>query len=288
MFDLLDLGDIIGVEGEVLRTNRGEVTIFADRVELLTKSLRPLPTKWHGLKDVELRYRHRYVDLIVNPQVRETFVLRSRIIRVMRRFLDDHGFLEVETPTMQSVAGGAAARPFVTHHNALNMELYMRIAMELHLKRLIVGGLERVYEIGRVFRNEGISTKHNPEFTMMELYQAYADYRDMMDLTENLIVTIAREVLGTTQIQYQGQAVDLTPPWRRESMMDLIQHYTGIDFRQVSGTEQARELAENCGVKIEPGMEFGHIVNECFEQKVEQHLVQPTFVHGYPVEISPS
>ncbi|CAB3389842.1 lysyl-tRNA synthetase [Kyrpidia spormannii] len=287
VFDVLDLGDIIGVEGEVLRTNRGEVTIFADRVELLTKSLRPLPTKWHGLKDVELRYRHRYVDLIVNPQVRETFVLRSRIIRVMRRFLDDHGFLEVETPTMQSVAGGAAARPFVTHHNALNMELYMRIAMELHLKRLIVGGLERVYEIGRVFRNEGISTKHNPEFTMMELYQAYADYRDMMDLTESLIATIAREVLGTTQIQYQGQAVDLTPPWRRESMMDLIQHYTGIDFRQVSGTEQARQLAENCGVKIDPGMEFGHIVNECFEQKVEQHLVQPTFVYGYPVEISP-
>ncbi|MBX6394205.1 MAG: lysine--tRNA ligase, partial [Alicyclobacillaceae bacterium] len=217
VFELLDLGDIIGVEGEVLRTNRGEVTVFADHVELLTKSLRPLPAKWHGLRDVELRYRHRYVDLIVNPQVRETFVLRSRIIQAMRRFLDERGFLEVETPTMHTVAGGAAARPFITHHNALDMQLYMRIALELHLKRLIVGGLERVYEIGRIFRNEGISTKHNPEFTMLELYQAYADYRDMMELTETMISYIAQEVLGTTRITYQGQEIDLTPPWRRES-----------------------------------------------------------------------
>lgn len=287
VFELLDLGDIIGVEGEVLRTNRGEVTVFADHVELLTKSLRPLPAKWHGLRDVELRYRHRYVDLIVNPQVRETFVLRSRIIQAMRRFLDERGFLEVETPTMHTVAGGAAARPFITHHNALDMQLYMRIALELHLKRLIVGGLERVYEIGRIFRNEGISTKHNPEFTMLELYQAYADYRDMMELTETMISYIAQEVLGTTRITYQGQEIDLTPPWRRESMVDLIRHYVGVDFRHVASDEEARALAAKHGVEVRADMRFGHIVNEFFEQKVEEHLVQPTFVYGHPVEISP-
>ncbi|MDI3258076.1 MAG: lysine--tRNA ligase [Kyrpidia sp.] len=287
LFDLLDLGDIVGVEGEVLRTNRGEVTVFADRVELLTKSLRPLPAKWHGLRDVEHRYRRRYVDLIVNPDVRHTFLLRSRIIQAMRRFLDERGFLEVETPTMHAVAGGAAARPFVTHHNALDMRLFMRIALELHLKRLIVGGLERVYEIGRIFRNEGISTKHNPEFTMMELYQAYSDFRDMMNLTETMIASIAQEVLGTTRITYQGREIDLTPPWRRESMVDLIRRHVGIDFRHVSGADEARALAEKRGVELKPGMGFGHIVNECFEQKVEHLLVQPTFVYGHPVEISP-
>lgn len=287
IFEMLDLGDIIGVEGEVLRTNRGEITVFADHVLLLTKSLRPLPAKWHGLKDVELRYRRRYVDLIVNPHVRETFVLRTKIIQAMRKFLDERGFLEVETPTMHAVAGGAAARPFVTHHNALDMPLYMRIALELHLKRLIVGGLERVYEIGRIFRNEGISTKHNPEFTMLELYQAYADFRDMMELTESMVAFIAEEVLGTTRITYQGREVDLTPPWRRESMVDLIRRHTGVDFRTVSSDEEARALAEAHGIEVGPHMRFGHIVNEFFEQRVEDHLIEPTFVYGHPVEVSP-
>lgn len=287
IFSSADIGDWLGITGTVFKTNRGETSVKADSVTFLTKSLRPLPEKFHGLKDVELRYRKRYLDLIMNPEVKETFILRSRIIAAMRRYLDERGFLEVETPTMHTIAGGAAARPFITHHNALDMDLYMRIAIELHLKRLIVGGLEKVYEIGRVYRNEGISTKHNPEFTMMELYQAYADFHDIMDLTENLIAHVAQEVLGTTRITYQGHEVDLTPPWDRKSMVELIKEHVGIDFKQEMSDEEARRLANEHGVEIEPNMTFGHIVNEFFEQKVEDKLIQPTFVYGHPVAISP-
>src|SRR6478735_996177 len=254
---------------------------------LLTKALRPLPDKYHGLKDIEQRYRQRYLDLITNPESKQTFISRSRIIQSMRRYLDNHGYLEVETPMMHSIAGGAAARPFVTHHNALDMELYMRIAIELHLKRLIVGGLEKVYEIGRVFRNEGVSTRHNPEFTMIELYEAYADYKDIMALTENLIAHIAKEVLGTTKIQYGDQEVDLTPEWTRLHMVDAIKQYTGVDFWGETSVEEARALAKEHGVEITEHMQYGHIVNEFFEQKVEEQLIQPTFIYGHPVEISP-
>jgi len=287
IFSTADIGDWLGISGIVFKTNRGETSVKADTVTFLTKSLRPLPEKFHGLKDVELRYRKRYLDLIMNPEVKETFILRSRIIAVIRRYLDERGFLEVETPTMHTIAGGAAARPFITHHNALDMDLYMRIAIELHLKRLIVGGLEKVYEIGRVYRNEGISTKHNPEFTMMELYQAYADFHDIMDLTENLIAHVAQEVLGTTKITYQGHEIDLTPPWDRKSMVELIKEHVGIDFKQEMSDEEARRLAKEHGVEIESNMTFGHIVNEFFEQKVEDKLIQPTFVYGHPVAISP-
>ncbi|MBN2910632.1 lysine--tRNA ligase [Polycladomyces sp. WAk] len=287
IFSTADIGDWLGISGTVFKTNRGETSVKADTVTFLTKSLRPLPEKFHGLKDVELRYRKRYLDLIMNPEVKETFILRSRIIAAIRRYLDERGFLEVETPTMHTIAGGAAARPFITHHNALDMDLYMRIAIELHLKRLIVGGLEKVYEIGRVYRNEGISTKHNPEFTMMELYQAYADFHDIMDLTENLIAHVAQEVLGTTKITYQGHEIDLTPPWDRKSMVELIKEHVGIDFKQEMSDEEARRLAKEHGVEIESNMTFGHIVNEFFEQKVEDKLIQPTFVYGHPVAISP-
>ncbi|MDN4593506.1 lysine--tRNA ligase [Polycladomyces subterraneus] len=287
IFSTADIGDWLGISGIVFKTNRGETSVKSDTVTFLTKSLRPLPEKFHGLKDVELRYRKRYLDLIMNPEVKETFILRSRIIAAIRRYLDERGFLEVETPTMHTIAGGAAARPFITHHNALDMDLYMRIAIELHLKRLIVGGLEKVYEIGRVYRNEGISTKHNPEFTMMELYQAYADFHDIMDLTENLIAHVAQEVLGTTKITYQGHEIDLTPPWDRKSMVELIKEHVGIDFKQEMSDEEARRLAKEHGVEIEPNMTFGHIVNEFFEQKVEDKLIQPTFVYGHPVAISP-
>ncbi|SEN63389.1 lysine--tRNA ligase [Lihuaxuella thermophila] len=287
IFSTADLGDWIGVSGVVFKTNRGEISVKADEVTFLTKSLRPLPEKYHGLKDVELRYRKRYLDLIMNPEVKDTFIARSKIIRAIRRYLDDHGYLEVETPTMHAIAGGAAARPFITHHNALDMTLYMRIAIELHLKRLIVGGIEKVYEIGRVYRNEGISTRHNPEFTMLELYEAYADFHDIMDLTENLIAHVAREVLGTTKIRYQGHEVDLTPGWARKSMTDLIREHVGVDFTRQMSDEEARRLAEEHGVQVEPSMTFGHIVNEFFEQKVEHKLIQPTFVYGHPVAISP-
>lgn len=286
-FDILDIGDIIGVEGTVIKTQTGETSVKAASVAVLSKSLYPLPEKFHGLKDVETRYRQRYVDLIVNEEVKETFVLRSRIIQSMRRYLDDHGYLEVETPTLHAIAGGAAARPFHTHHNALDMPLFMRIAIELHLKRLIVGGLEKVYEIGRVYRNEGISTRHNPEFTMLELYEAYADYHDIMQLTENLIVHIARDVLGTTQIRYQEHDVDLATPWRRVSMVDAIREVVGVDFSVQMSDEEAHRLAKVHNVHVEPGMTFGHIVNQFFEAFVEETLIQPTFVTGHPVAISP-
>lgn len=287
IFDTSDLGDIVGVRGTVFKTKVGELSIKVHSYEMLTKSLRPLPEKYHGLKDIEQRYRQRYLDLIMNPESKKTFITRSLIIQSMRRYLDQKGYLEVETPMMHSIAGGAAARPFITHHNALDMTLYMRIAIELHLKRLIVGGLEKVYEIGRVFRNEGISTRHNPEFTMLELYEAYADYTDIMKLTEDMIAHIAQEVLGTTKIQYGEYEVDLTPSWKRLHMVDAIKEYVGVDFWEHMSDEEARQLAKEHGVEVAPHMTFGHIVNEFFEQKVEQHLIQPTFIYGHPVEISP-
>jgi lysyl-tRNA synthetase class 2 len=286
-FDLLDIGDIIGVEGVVFKTKTGELSVKADNVEVLSKSLLPLPEKFHGLKDVELRYRQRYVDLIMNQDVQATFIQRSKIIQSMRRYLDSRGYLEVETPTLHSIAGGASARPFITHHNALDMQLYMRIAIELHLKRLIVGGMEKVYEIGRVYRNEGISTRHNPEFTMIELYAAYADYQDIMQLTENLVAHIAQEVLGSTKVQYQGVEVDLTPEWRRVSMVDSIKEVVGVDFSKQMTDQEAQQLAKEHKVHFEPMMTFGHIVNQFFEAFVEETLIQPTFVYGHPVAISP-
>lgn len=286
-FKLLDIGDIVGVRGYVFRTKTGEVSIKVVDLEVLSKSLYPLPDKFHGLKDVEMRYRQRYVDLIMSPDVQQTFIARSRIIQSMRRYLDSLGYLEVETPTLHAIAGGAAARPFITHHNALDMQLYMRIAIELHLKRLIVGGLEKVYEIGRVYRNEGISTRHNPEFTMIELYEAYADYKDIMALTENLIAHIAQEVLGTTKIEYQGHQVDLTPQWRRVSMVDAVKETVGVDFSVHMTDEEAHRLAKEHNVPVEPHYTFGHILNAFFEQFVEETLIQPTFVTGHPVEISP-
>lgn len=286
-FNTADLGDIIGVRGTVFKTNVGELSVKAQEVEYLTKALRPLPEKFHGLKDVEQRYRQRYLDLIVSENSKETFILRSRIIQAMRRYLDDQGFLEVETPMLHSIAGGATARPFITHHNALDMQLYIRIAIELHLKRLIVGGLEKVYEIGRVFRNEGISTRHNPEFTMLELYEAYADYNDIMSLTENLIAHTAKEVLGTTTVRYGEEDINLAPGWKRLHMADAVKEYTGVDFWQHMSKEEAQALAEEHSIEIKPTMEVGHILNEFFEQKVEEQLVQPTFVYGHPVEISP-
>jgi lysyl-tRNA synthetase class 2 len=286
-FDLLDLGDMVGVKGVVFKTKTGETSVKVQSVEVLTKSLIPLPEKFHGLKDVELRYRQRYVDLIMNQDVQQTFILRSKIIQSMRRYLDSRGYLEVETPTLHSIAGGASARPFITHHNTLDMQLYMRIAIELHLKRLIVGGLEKVYEIGRVYRNEGISTRHNPEFTMIELYEAYADYKDIMKLTEELVAHIAQEVLGSTKIEYQGHQVDLTPAWRRVSMVDAIKEVKGVDFSVHMSNEEAHLLAKEHKVPVEPHMTFGHIVNQFFETFVEETLIQPTFIYGHPLEISP-
>ncbi|WP_243525421.1 lysine--tRNA ligase [Bacillus pseudomycoides] len=287
LFNTADLGDLVGIEGKVFKTNVGELSVKATGFTLLTKALRPLPDKYHGLKDVEQRYRQRYLDLITSMESRETFVTRSKIIREMRRYLDDNGYLEVETPMMHAIAGGASARPFITHHNALDMELYMRIAIELHLKRLIVGGLEKVYEIGRVFRNEGVSTRHNPEFTMIELYEAYADYKDIMKLTENMIAHIAKQVLGTTTIQYGEQEINLEPEWTRLHMVDAIKRYSGADFWSPMSVEEARALAKEHGVEIKDTMEVGHIINEFFEQKVEEKLIQPTFIYGHPVEISP-
>lgn len=287
IFNLIDLGDIVGIKGQIFKTKVGELSIKASSFEILSKSLRPLPDKFHGLKDVEQRYRQRYLDLIMSEESKQTFITRSQIIRSIRNYLDHNGYLEVETPMMHAIAGGAAARPFVTHHNTLDMTLYMRIAIELHLKRLIVGGLEKVYEIGRVFRNEGVSTRHNPEFTMIELYEAYADYQDIMELTENLVAHVAQEVLGTTTVQYGEYEIDLKPQWKRLHMVDAIKEYTGVDFWTVTSTEEAKQLAKENGIAYKETMEYGHIVNEFFEQKVEEKLIQPTFIFGHPVEISP-
>ncbi|NLY84617.1 MAG: lysine--tRNA ligase, partial [Acholeplasmataceae bacterium] len=284
---LMDIGDIIGVAGTVFRTHMGEISIKAAELTILSKALRPLPEKWHGLKDIETRYRQRYVDLIVNPDVRKTFLQRSRIIQSIREILDGKDFLEVETPIMHAIAGGATARPFITYHNALDMELFMRVAPELYLKRLIVGGFERVYELGRVFRNEGIDIKHNPEFTMVEVYQAYADYNDLMALTETIIAGTAQKVLGTMKISYAGEEIDLTPPWNRMTMIEAVAKYTGADFSRVTEIEEARNLADGLNVAYEKGYGVGKIINACFEEHVEDKLIQPTFITGHPKEISP-
>ncbi|KRG12868.1 lysyl-tRNA synthetase [Virgibacillus soli] len=287
LFKSVDLGDLVGVTGTVFKTKVGELSVKITDFTLLTKALRPLPDKFHGLKDVEQRYRQRYLDLITNQESKETFIKRSKILHEIRHYLDEKGYLEVETPMLHAIAGGAAARPFETHHNALDMPFYMRIAIELHLKRLIVGGLEKVYEIGRVFRNEGVSTRHNPEFTMIELYEAYADYEDIMELTENLIAHVAEAVLGSTTVQYGNYEVDLKPRWRRLHMVDAVKEYTGVDFWKEMNDAEAKQLAKENGIEITEHMTFGHIVNEFFEQRVEEKLIQPTFIYGHPVEISP-
>lgn len=282
-----DIGDIIGVEGYVFRTKRGEISIHAKKITLLSKSLLPLPEKWHGLKDTDTRYRQRYTDLIINPEVKDTFIKRSKIISSIRRYLDDQGFMEVETPMLVSNAGGAAARPFETHYNALDEDVKLRISLELYLKRLIVGGLERVYEIGRVFRNEGVDTRHNPEFTLMELYQAYTDYYGMMDLTENMYRHVAQEVCGTTCVPYGEYMIDLGKPFERLTMIDAVKKYSGVDFNEIKNLEEAREAAKAHNVEFEERHKRGDILNLFFETFVEEHLIQPTFIMDHPVEISP-
>ena len=286
-FKKYDIGDIVGASGEVFKTNTGEISIRPDKITLLSKSLLPLPEKFHGLTDPDLKYRQRYVDLIMNQDVKNTFIARSKIVRCIREFLDNRGFLEVETPVLNTIPGGAAARPFVTHHNALDIDMYMRIATELHLKRLIVGGLERVYEIGRIFRNEGMDTRHNPEFTTIEIYEAYADYHDVMDLTEELIRYCAREVCGTEQITYQGVEIDLSH-FERLTMIDAVKKYSGVDFNEIKTDEEAQKIAKEHNLELEPAKDSrGDIINLFFEEYVEEKLVQPTFIMDYPVEVSP-
>ncbi len=287
LFQNLDIGDIIGVRGRVFKTRTGEITVNILSFSLLAKALRPLPEKWHGLKDVETRYRQRYADLLANPEVKRVFVLRSKIIQSIRQFLTDRHFLEVETPVMHSVAGGAAARPFITHHNSLDLDLYLRIALELHLKRLIVGGMERVFELGRIFRNEGISTRHNPEFTMIEIYQAHADYEDMMELMENMVLYVAEKVLGTRRITYQGRELDLSVPWPRQKLIDVVAELTGVDFREVEGDAAARQLAGERGLAVEEGATWGEVLFAFFEEYCEERLWGPIFVLDYPVDVSP-
>ena len=284
---LLDLGDWIGVQGKLFFTKTGELTIFVEQFTLLSKSLRPMPEKWHGLSDVEIRYRQRYLDLIANPAIREIFRTRSRIIECLRIFLNQRGFMEVETPMMQSTAGGAAARPFVTHHQALDLDLYLRIAPELYLKRLVVGGFERVYEINRNFRNEGISTIHNPEFTMLEFYQAYADYRDLMPLTEELITFIARETIGTLKVPYRNQVIDLTPPWERLDYLDAIAKQTKVEARSLLDLQQVRKIAQKLGLTVEDAQTPGKILDQIFTATVEPHLDGPVFIMDYPTDASP-
>ena len=283
-----DIGDIIGITGFVFKTKTGEISIHAKELVLLTKSLRPLPEKFHGLKDTDLRYRQRYVDLIVNPEVKQTFEKRIKIIKEMRRILDEKGYMEVETPILQTIAGGATAKPFITHHNSLDIDMYLRVAPELYLKRLIVGGFDKVYEIGRNFRNEGMDIKHNPEFTNMELYAAYENMEDMMAITEELISTIAKNVLGPTKITYQGVEIDLTPAWRRVTMIDIVKEKTGVDFNEIETDEQAQEAARKAGIEIDPiKTTRGDILAQFFDEKVEETLIQPTIVYNYPIENSP-
>ena len=285
----LDVGDIVGVEGPVFRTQRGEISIRTRSVTLLSKSLLPLPEKFHGLQDKELRYRQRYLDLIVNPEVKRNFEIRSRFIRFMRNYLDGQGYIEVETPVLNTIAGGAAARPFITHHNTLDIDMYMRIATELPLKRLIVGGMERVYEIGRIFRNEGMDPKHNPEFTTVELYEAYADFHRMMDIAEGILSGAAREILGTYQVSWMGYDIDLTPGWPRMTMVEAVKKYVGIDFGAISDDAEAVAAAKEKGIELSPAAEptWGNALYACFDQKVEENLIQPTFITMYPVEVSP-
>ena len=288
-FKKYDIGDIVGVEGDVFRTKRGEISIKAHTITLLSKSLLPLPEKFHGLTDVETRCRQRYVDLIINPEVRRTFEIRSAFVRHVRDFLDNRGYMEVETPVLNTISGGATARPFITHHNTLDIDMYMRIATELHLKRLVVGGLERVYEIGRIFRNEGMDTKHNPEFTTVELYQAYADFHDMMDLFEDLLSSAAQKILGTYQIQWQGNDIDLTPGWPRLTMAEAVKQYTGLDFMAITDDAEAVALAASIGVELPETAPatWGNALYEVFDQKVEEKLIQPTFITMHPVDVSP-
>ena len=288
-FKKYDIGDIVGVDGEVFRTQRGEMSVRAKNITLLSKSLLPLPEKFHGLQDKELRFRQRYVDLMVNPEVKNNFVVRSRFIKFMRDYLDGMGYIEVETPVLNTIAGGAAARPFITHHNTLDIDMYMRIATELPLKRLIVGGMDRVYEIGRIFRNEGMDPKHNPEFTTVELYQAYTDFHGMMDIAEGILSGAAQAILGTYQVQWQGEDIDLTPGWRRLTMVDAVKEYAGVDFGAISDDAEAVAAAKSIGVELAEAAEktWGNALYACFDQRVEEKLVQPTFITMYPVEVSP-
>lgn len=288
-FKKVDIGDIVGVEGEAFRTKRGEISVKAKEVTLLSKSLRPLPEKFHGLTDKETRYRQRYVDLIVNPEVRQAFVVRSRFIKHVREFLDNRGYMEVETPVLNTISGGATARPFITHHNTLDIDMYMRIATELPLKRLIVGGMDRVYELGRIFRNEGMDPRHNPEFTTVELYQAFADFNDMMDLFEELLSSAAQKILGTYEVEWQGEKLDLTPGWPRLPMHEAVKQYTGIDFMAISSDDEAVAAAKSIGVELPETADktWGNALYEVFDQRVEEKLIQPTFITMHPVDVSP-
>ncbi len=288
-FKKFDIGDIVGVDGEVFRTQRGEMSVRAKDITLLSKSLLPLPEKFHGLQDKELRYRQRYVDLIVNPEVKQTFILRSRFIKHVRDFLDNRGFIEVETPVLNTIQGGATARPFVTHHNTLDIDMYLRIATELPLKRLIVGGMDRVYDLGRIFRNEGMDPKHNPEFDTVELYQAYADFNDMMDLFEELLSSAAQKLLGTYELEWLGEKIDLTPGWRRLPMHEAVKEYCGIDFMAINSDEEAVAATKSIGVELPKTKEptWGNALYECFDQRVEEKLIQPTFITMHPVDVSP-
>ncbi len=287
-FKALDIGDIIGIKGIIFRTKRGEISVKAQGITLLSKSLKPLPEKWHGLKDVDTRYRQRYVDLIVNPEVKDTFVTRSKVMKEIRSFLDERGFLEVETPVLHVEPNNSDSRPFITHHNTLDIDMFMRVETEISLKKLIVGGFDRVYEIGRIFRNEGMSVKHNPEFTSIEMYQAYADYNDMMDLTEQMLSTVAMQVLGTTKVIYQEEEIDLSPGWSRLTMIEAVKQYAGVDFSKILTDADAQGAALNANLKLEKGMDsWGAILNYFFEEFVEEKLVQPTFIDDYPIEVSP-
>ena len=288
-FKKLDIGDILGVEGEVFTTKTGEISVRAKVVTLLSKSLLPLPNKFHGLTDKEARFRQRYVDLMVNPDVKRNFIVRSKFIKFMRSYLDNMNYIEVETPVLNTIAGGAAARPFITHHNTLDIDMFMRIATELPLKRLIIGGMDRVYEIGRIFRNEGMDPKHNPEFTTVELYQAYADFHDMMDIAEGILSGAAKEILGTYEVEWMGEKIDLTPGWRRLTMVDAVKEYVGIDFGAVTDDAEAVALANSIGVELADAAEktWGNALYATFDQRVEEHLIQPTFITMYPVEVSP-
>ena len=288
-FKKWDIGDIVGVEGFVFKTQTEEISVHATSITLLSKSLLPLPEKFHGLKDNDLRYRQRYVDLIVNPEVKNNFVIRSKFIKFMRNYLDNMNYIEVETPVLNTIVGGAAARPFITHHNTLNIPMYMRIATELPLKRLIVGGMDRVYEIGRIFRNEGMDPKHNPEFTTVELYQAYADFHDMMDIAEGIISGAAKEILGTYEVEWLGEKIDLTPGWRRLTMVDAVKEYVGIDFGAITDDDKAVAAAQAIGVELAETADktWGNALYACFDQRVEEKLIQPTFITMYPVEVSP-
>ncbi|RDY22984.1 lysine--tRNA ligase [Romboutsia maritimum] len=287
IFSTYDIGDIIGIEGTVFKTKREEISVKASNVILLSKSLQVLPEKYHGLKDPDLRYRQRYVDLIVNPEVKEAFLIRTKALKALRSYLDERGFLEVETPILNTIAGGANAKPFITHHNTLDIPMYLRIANELYLKRLIVGGFDKVYEMGRMFRNEGMSIKHNPEYTAIELYQAYADYTDMMNITENVVAHMAKEATGSMKINYQGIEIDFTPPWKRMTMEECVKEYTGVDFSTIDTDEEALAIAKEKGIELTPGMRRGEVINAFFEEFGEDKLIQPTFITHHPVEVSP-